>query len=195
MPRYQPVIPACRTGLASRLVPALLALGVALPASAQLPVRDARANTAAVMQQAELIGVMATYDEAKLRADQTAIWAAAKVKQGQMPLQRKPLEELNAAAQAATKRLMAREALRQSILQSRLKAQQILLAAAVGDEAGQKEIREAIRQTEKELKTPFDPVVEATKAVDAKLAEDREAAQRKASGVSVTGTEGRKSPS
>ena len=195
MPRFLPVINACRTGLASRLVPTLLALGVALPASAQLPVRDARANTAAVMQQAELIGVMATYDEAKLRADQTAIWAAAKVKQGQMPLQRKPLEELNAAAQAATKRLMAREALRQSILQSRLKAQQILLAAAVGDEAGQKEIREAIRQTEKELKTPFDPVVEATKAVDAKLAEEREAAQRKASGASVKGAEGMKSPS
>ena len=195
MPRYLPVINACRTGLASRLVPTLLALGVALPASAQLPVRDARANTAAVMQQAELIGVMATYDEAKLRADQTAIWAAAKVKQGQMPLQRKPLEELNAAAQAATKRLMAREALRQSILQSRLKAQQTLLAAAVGDEAGQKEIREAIRQTEKELKTPFDPVVEATKAVDAKLAEEREAAQRKASGASIKGAEGMKSPS
>ena len=98
MPRYQPVIPACRTGLASRLVPALLALGVAVPASAQLPLRDVRANTAAVMQQGELIGVMATYDEAKLRADQTAIWAAAKVKEAHMPLQRKPLEELDAAA-------------------------------------------------------------------------------------------------
>ena len=195
MPRYLPVINACRTGLASRLVPTLLALGVALPASAQLPVRDARANTAAVMQQAELIGVMATYDEAKLRADQTAIWAAAKVKEARMPLQRKPLEELNAAAQAATKRLMAREALRQSILQSRLKAQQTILAAAGGDEAGQKGIREAIGQTEKELKTPFDPVAESIKAVDARLAADREAAPRKSSGVSVKGAEGMKSPS